>query len=54
MYWLGGTSFYNSDWEWSDNSIIDFINWNKDQPNNYNGKFCALFVLIYNFFLDWL
>ena len=55
MYWLGGTSFFDSEWQWSDGSIFSFINWNEGEPNNMDGRYnyiCFFQMKIYSNFLS--
>ena len=37
IFWIGLNSINNGSYEWSDGSLANFTNWDKDQPDNYRG-----------------
>ena len=38
-YWIGlNDNKVSLSYEWSDDSVVLFTNWNTYEPNNYNGK----------------
>uniref|UniRef100_A0A914Z5M7 C-type lectin domain-containing protein n=1 Tax=Panagrolaimus superbus TaxID=310955 RepID=A0A914Z5M7_9BILA len=40
-FWIGGTLLMHAgNWSWIDNSIFDFIDWNKGEPQNISGNGC--------------
>nr|XP_006119616.1 macrophage mannose receptor 1 [Pelodiscus sinensis] len=40
-FWTGMTKNVNGQWLWKDNIAVDFVNWNEDEPSEYNNENCV-------------
>ena len=45
--WIGARANFNSSFEWSDHSPLDFVNWAKGEPNDNFGEYMFYVHLIF-------
>ncbi|XP_030055361.1 macrophage mannose receptor 1 [Microcaecilia unicolor] len=40
-FWIGMYKNVNEDWLWLDKSVVDYVNWNEDEPSNQADENCV-------------
>ncbi|XP_044863743.1 macrophage mannose receptor 1-like isoform X1 [Mauremys mutica] len=40
-FWIGMTKNVNGQWLWRDNTAVDFVNWNEEEPSSYGNEKCV-------------
>uniref|UniRef100_A0A8C0H605 C-type lectin domain-containing protein n=1 Tax=Chelonoidis abingdonii TaxID=106734 RepID=A0A8C0H605_CHEAB len=40
-FWIGMSKDVNGQWLWRDNTAVDFVNWNEEEPSSYGNEKCV-------------